>query len=259
MDVMIARGEADLGTFPREQLPKLVRDGEIKPTDIYWHEGMDRWKPLAGLLESLSKPPATAPDPTPAPAPGATPRPEPRDWRILAGICLGGFIAFILLARLLITPESEPMAPAQATRTLGGSPTPAVDALAVREKALADLRQRLERLPEQPAPPVNTYYYDFVIEMNETFAPRSPWNVVIRGRENVLKPDSEETLSKTEFILTADYTDGEWVYRAYTGTTLNMQDQTSNVIQHDATRLAPPVLVGLLGLKTADFSRAPQR
>jgi hypothetical protein len=85
MDVMIARGEADLGTFPREQLPKLVRDGEIKPTDIYWHEGMDRWKPLAGLLESLSKPPATAPDPTPAPAPGATPRPEPRDWRILAG------------------------------------------------------------------------------------------------------------------------------------------------------------------------------
>jgi hypothetical protein len=121
------------------------------------------------------------------------------------------------------------MAPAQATRTLGGSPTPAVDALAVREKALADLRQRLERLPEQPAPPVNTYYYDFVIEMNETFAPRSPWNVVIRGRENVLKPDSEETLSKTEFILTADYTDGEWVYRAYTGTTLNMQDQTSNV------------------------------
>jgi hypothetical protein len=77
---------------------------------------------------------------------------------------------------------------------------------------------------------------------------------VIRGRENVLKPESEETRSQTEFTVTAEYVDGEWVYKSYRATTLNTEDQTTNTVQHDSMRIAPPVLVGILGLKTADYS-----
>ena len=277
MNVFIARGTADIGRFPREQLPELARKGVIRRTDTYWHKGMDGWEPISDLLgPSVWEPGNEIPvlDPIPEraeqsrePSPGGsapgsaqessdTPPRRGAAWGKVAAISLAVLIGLVALGYLLIKPDTELMEPVTAKRSLGGSPTPAADALAVREKALADLRQRLERLPEQPAPPLNTYYYDFKIEMNETFQARTPWTVVIRGHENVLKPDSEETLSKTEFVLTADYTDGEWVYKTYRGTTLNMDDKTSSVIQHDAMRLAPPVLVGILGLKTADYSRS---
>jgi hypothetical protein len=78
MDVMIARGQADIGTFPREQLPKLARTGEIKPTDIYWHDGMGDWKPLSELLEpsAWEKPDDNAVvDVSPAAAKEAAPAP----------------------------------------------------------------------------------------------------------------------------------------------------------------------------------------
>jgi hypothetical protein len=139
---------------------------------------------------------------------------------------------------------------------MGGPPPPPVDFSALRETGAADLRQRIARLPERPAPPLNTYYYDVAIELKEAYAARTPLTAVIRGRENVLKPDSEETLSQTEFTVTTDYTAGEWVYKTYSGTTLNTEDQTTTVLQHNETRLAPPVLIGMLGLKTVAPSRS---
>ncbi len=64
---------------------------------------------------------------------------------------------------------------------------------------------------------------------------------------------------QTEFTVTAEYTDGEWIYKSYRATTLNTEDQTTNTVQHDATRIAPPVLIGILGLKTADYSPPSSR
>jgi hypothetical protein len=168
---------------------------------------------------------------------------------------LAGLVALAALGYLLIKPDSEPIEAVATKGSLGGSP-PAVSAhaMATREKALADLQQRIARLPQQPSPPLNTFYYDIVLEMEQTLAARTSWRAVIRGRENVLKPESEETLSQTEFTVTADYGDGEWLYKSYRGTTLNTEDQTTSTVQHDSTRLAPPVLIGILGLKTADYS-----
>ncbi len=276
--MFIARGSVDIGRFPQEQLPELARKGVIKRTDTYWHKGMDGWEPISDLLRPAvwepgnetpvvdpilgraagsgePAPAGTAPDS--AQAAGDTPPPRRADWRKVGAISLAALVGLVALGYLLIKPEIEPMEPVTAMRSLGGSPPPARNALAIRDKALADLQQRIERLPEQPTPPLNTYYYDFTIEMNETVEARTPWRAVIRGRENVLKPDSDETLSRTEFVLTTDYTDGEWVYKTYSGTTLNTEDQTTSVIQHNERRVAPPVLVGILGLKTADFSRSP--
>jgi hypothetical protein len=280
LKVFIARGTSDVGRFPREQLPELARKGVIRRTDTYWHKGMDGWEPISDLLGPSVWEPGNETlvlDPIPARAGGSgaqssgasapaaaqesseTPPARRTAWGTLAAISVGALIALVALGYFLIKPDTEPMEPATAT---SGPAAPAVDMVAIRNKALADLQQRIERLPKQPAPPLNTYYYDVGIELTETFQARTPCKAIIRGRENVLKPDSEETLARTEFTLTADYTDGEWVYKKYRGTTLNTQDRTTSVLQHDETRLAPPVLVGILGLKTADFSRsstAPQR
>ena len=277
MNVFIARGTLDVGRFPQEQLPALARQGVIRRTDTYWHKGMDGWEPISDLLgpavwepgndtavldpigarveqSNASSSAGSAPDS----AEGSSETPPPRGMAraLVAIISLAAVIGLAALGYLLIMPDNDSMEPVPAQLSPRSSPPPAQDTLAIREKALADLRQRLERLPEQPSPPLNTYYYDFTTEMNETFDARTPWKAVIRGRENVLMPDSSETLSRTEFVLTADYTDGEWVYKTYSGATLNTQDQTTTELQHDEMRLAPPVVVGILGLKTRDYSRS---
>jgi hypothetical protein len=275
VNVFIARGSVDIGRFPQEQLPELARQGVIKRTDTYWHKGMDGWEPISDLLrpavwEPGSETPVLGPiaeraEQSREPATGGssadqtqqsreTPPPRALGWGKVAIFCLGALVALAALGYMLIKPDAEPIEPG-ATRLMGG-PASAVSpaTTANREKAAADLQQRIARLPQQPSAPLNTYYYDISTELEETFATQSSWRAVIRGRENVLKPESEETRSQTEFTVTAEYVDGEWVYKSYRATTLNTEDQTTNTVQHDAMRIAPPVLVGILGLKTADYS-----
>jgi hypothetical protein len=277
MNVFIARGSVDVGRFPRKQLPELAREGVIKRTDIYWHKGMDGWEPISDLLgpsvwersnetpvldplpeeEGEASPAGSAADP--AQPSSETPPPRQTDWRKIAAIVLGALLGFVALAYLLIAPDSEPTEPAGTNTVLGGPRSLASGAAtAVREKATADLQQRIARLPQQPSAPLNTYYYDLTTELEETFSARTPFRAVIKGRENVLKPESDETLSKTAFTVTAEYADGEWTYKTYVGTTVNVQDQTTTTVRHDESRLAPPVLIGILGLKAPDHTRSRQ-
>ena len=50
MDVWIARGGLEVGNFRREDLETLARSGHLKPSDHYWHDGMQEWEPLERLI-----------------------------------------------------------------------------------------------------------------------------------------------------------------------------------------------------------------
>ncbi len=50
MDVWIARGGLEIGSFRREDLETLARSGQLKPSDHYWHDGMEEWDRLGRLI-----------------------------------------------------------------------------------------------------------------------------------------------------------------------------------------------------------------
>ena len=50
MDVWIARGGLEIGSFRREDLEALVRSGQLRPSDNYWHDGMEEWGRLGPLI-----------------------------------------------------------------------------------------------------------------------------------------------------------------------------------------------------------------
>ena len=273
MKVFIARGTEDIGSFPQEQLPQLARTGEIKRTDTYWHDGMDTWEPLSDLLgravwepggrDAAGGPDATstAQGPDLSPMGAAKPPPKPRvaspaptDWRKIAAAFVIILIAVIILGLLVIKPDTESMEPAGTSSAGNRAPAARASSSVVREKVTDELRQRIERLPKAPVPPLNTYYFDVSIDVTETSAMRAPYVASIRGRENVVDPETKETMSQTEFNLTAEFAAGEWVYKSYNATTLNVADRTTTAVRHDSMRSAPPVLVAVLGLKTSDRS-----
>jgi len=262
--VFIARGTEDIGSFPREELPQLARTGTIRRTDTYWHDGMDTWEPVSDLLgrsvwepggdaavdDSDSKPAA----PPPRQKSASTLPPASADWRKIAAAFAGVLIAMIVAGVLLIKPETEPMEPAGTLRPVGDAPASRTSSTVVREKIAGELRQRIERLPKNATPPLNTYYFDVSIDVTETSTTRAPYAASIRGRENVVNPETGNITSQTEFTVTAEFAAGEWVYKTYRATTLNTEDRTTSTIRHDSNRLAPPVLVAMLGLKRADYS-----
>jgi hypothetical protein len=163
-------------------------------------------------------------------------------------------IAVIVLGLLVIKPDTESMEPAGTSSAGNRAPAARASSSVVREKVTDELRQRIERLPKAPVPPLNTYYFDVSIDVTETSAMRAPYVASIRGRENVVDPETKETMSQTEFNLTAEFAAGEWVYKSYNATTLNVADRTTTAVRHDSMRSAPPVLVAVLGLKTSDRS-----
>jgi hypothetical protein len=56
----IRRKEKQRGPFSSRQLRKLVRDGQLDPTDLIWRKGFKDWKPAAkarGLFPDPDRPP----------------------------------------------------------------------------------------------------------------------------------------------------------------------------------------------------------
>ena len=48
--VYVLKEGAQAGPYPKAQLPNLVQNGILLPTDLAWEEGMNGWAPLATLL-----------------------------------------------------------------------------------------------------------------------------------------------------------------------------------------------------------------
>jgi type II secretory pathway pseudopilin PulG len=180
---------------------------------------------------------------------------KPTEWRTVAAAAIVALLALLGLAVLLIKPDEATTAPAASLATRATSTQLTGEAL--RDKAAEDLRQRIERLPAQAAPPVNTFYYDVTVNMNEAPSVRTPWTAVIRGAENTIQPDTGTTVARTDFTINADYTDGAWTYRAYHGLTTDLQQSTTLEAVHDEQTPMPPTIVGMLGLRRANQQQSP--
>ena len=49
LQVTIVRAGNEIGTYDLAEVVRLLRAGTLKPTDIYWHEGMVGWELLSKL------------------------------------------------------------------------------------------------------------------------------------------------------------------------------------------------------------------
>jgi hypothetical protein len=85
--------------------------------------------------------------------------------------------------------------------------------------------------------------------MRRSVAPRVLFEAVVRGSENVVDPQTQQTLRRTEFTLIAHFRDGTWFLHQYHGATHNFGENADSVEEADGKTLAPPLVVTLLGLK----------
>jgi hypothetical protein len=74
VNVYIARDGAEIGECQLADLAELVREGQLQSTDLYWHEGMETWLPVADAVTQAATKTESPPD---SPAPIAVERPRP--------------------------------------------------------------------------------------------------------------------------------------------------------------------------------------
>ena len=239
MNVFIARDGAILGEYPREQIDQMARAGELNGDDHYWQEDMDDWQPLPALLGPGPWEPATA-------VTTALPAPKPWDKRVILGGLAGLVITAVALSLFFSRTGNQDSGEGSSTASHAKA---AETALAIRDKAAADLRKRIERLPVSAKPPLNTFYYDVRVNMRKTFDQRTPWSATIHGWANVIDPATDQTVSRTDFTLTTDYEDNEWVFKHYRAQLTSMATHTSSEVEERGDSATPPSLAAMLGLK----------
>jgi hypothetical protein len=80
VNFFIAREGEEIGDWPRAELNRLARAGELRPTDYYWTEGMENWRQLSDLLpEELWDAPAESAAPAARPSIKPTQKPQVAD------------------------------------------------------------------------------------------------------------------------------------------------------------------------------------
>lgn len=125
----------------------------------------------------------------------------------------------------------------------------AATALQLRDEAAADLRKKLQRLPDTASPPLNTLYYDVRVDMKKTLSANIPWTATIHGWENAIDPATSETLSRTEFTLKTDYENGEWYFKHFQASVHSIREGKTVDLEENENTATPPSLMGELGLK----------
>ena len=249
MNVRIARDGVEIGECDWEDLEQLVNEGQVLTTDHFWYEGMDDWRlldDLIGLEESEPKPSAPVPDyvawdsdETVAPPPILR-RPS------IAAVATGCAVAAAaILALYLIVAFSAKRA---------DTPFPAVDLKTNLERTDADLRNRatselvakLNKLPVVATAPSYTTYDSLSIMIPE---PPAPLIVTIRGTENAVNPETHAAMSRTDFVVTADYRQDRWFFKYYRASGNDLVHGIVTEIERDDKYPIPPAIVSLLGLQ----------
>lgn len=237
MQIYIARDGAEIGEYPREKVAELARAGQLLPNDYYWHEGMVDWLFLSDLLGPDGWKPLP---PTPF---------YQHRFAIPAAICAAFLIAGLIGIFLINSGKPEGVTKVASLRPASPvTPSQQSDA-EVRDKAAADLDQKIERLPGSATPPWNTSFYDITINMQKSLAHHTPWTAIVRGSENIVDPTTEQTTKRTQFTLITDYHEGAWTFRHYRATATDLTNSAITEIEDDENAPTPPSIVGMLGLK----------
>ncbi len=289
----LARDGEELGECERHDLAQLVRENQVRSTDHYWHEGMTEWRLVSDLLAEetpaekgprVLKPrmetPAPSPERTvripidePAPVP-SKPYRDPKEFirqrrrearepsnlgipntqlRLII-IVLGALLFFALGLYIFFTARADRAAHAMALFQ-PTEKTPAPNADAIRDKATAELKEKIARLPSKASPPQQNFFYDINVNMQRSLSEHVPWWAVIRGGENVINPETQQTIVRTDFILTVEYRDGEWTFKHYRASASDMAKEETKEIEEDEKTPMPPSIVGVLGLKMPPAAR----
>jgi len=122
MIVCIARDGQEIGQHPEEAVPQLIANGEVLPTDHYWHEGMDAWGVVGERWPAEPAPPVRkagpvlrAPVPQPATPSGSTNRRLPIILGVVALLVLGAVAYFYFSGPSAVpAPETKEAGPATA-------------------------------------------------------------------------------------------------------------------------------------------------
>ncbi len=128
----------------------------------------------------------------------------------------------------------------------------------LRDQAAAELRAKIEKLPDKPSATSNVFYYGFWVTMKDSSSPETPWLVTIRGGEDVVDPKTQATLWRSDFTLETDYRQREWTFRHYHATTTNMKEGTTSQVDTEATSGTTPMVVNNIGLKIEGTEQAPR-
>jgi hypothetical protein len=121
--------------------------------------------------------------------------------------------------------------------------------LVSKRKAAEDLKEKINQLPSRATAPLYAFYYDFSFNMIPSSQTHVPWTATIHGGENIIDPGTEATIRRTEFVLIADYRNGEWTFKNYHALETDASNGATKEIIHDEKTPVPPNIVGILGLK----------
>jgi len=51
MTISVSRGGIEIGEWPKEEVVRRYKSGDLSAADFYWHEGMEDWEPLRSLIK----------------------------------------------------------------------------------------------------------------------------------------------------------------------------------------------------------------
>lgn len=249
MNVRIARDGVEIGECDWEDLEQLVNEGQVLRTDHYWYEGMPDWRlldDLIGLEGSEPKPVAPLLDYVEWDSgEPIAPRPVLRSPSITAvaigcAVVVIAITAFYLVVIFRGNRSEIPRAVTDATTVLERTD------VGLRSKATSDLATRLSKLPTVAASPSNAFYDSLSIEFPN---PPASLTAAIRGTETVVDPKTRNTISRADFIVTADFREGKWLFKYYHAMVNDLANDTATEIDRDDQYPIPPAIVSLLGLQ----------
>jgi len=116
----------------------------------------------------------------------------------------------------------------------------------VRTRATNQLISKLKELPTVAAQPSNTFYDSLAITILD---PPAPLSVLIRGTETTVSPETHEAISRTDFVVTADYRQERWFFTSYHASANDLVHKTAVRIERDDRYPIAPAIVSLLGLE----------
>ncbi len=234
--ISVARDGEVIGEFDRETLAERAQSGDLRGDDWFWREGMTDWQLLSQILgpDDFAKP-----EPIPS-------VPLSRRAIIIAAVSVVAallVVGLVLRLWLASTPGGNgSISPVTIPHFADAIRTDAN----MRDAAISILVNKLERLPVIANPPNSVYYSDLNVV---TSKPPETLSAVIRGSENVVRPDTHELTVRADFTVQAEYREQRWIFRSYEETRRDLLQQTSTTLTRDDQYPVPPAIVTLMGLQ----------